>query len=64
MKQVVIFFLPAGATQWDFEAALHDIFASLKVSEAPPTTKAAQPESSEADELPMWTWFLPNPVIR
>jgi hypothetical protein len=61
MNQVVIIFVPTGATQRDFQAVVRDHFPLLKISEAPPTAKAAETELRDTDEMPMWTWFLPNP---
>jgi len=58
---VVIFFLPAGATQRDFEVALRDCRKPAKIDKALPKTSNIGKESCDTEDLPLWTWFLPNP---
>jgi hypothetical protein len=59
MNNVVIIFVPVEATQQDLEVALREYFPSLEIDGT--KKKAAQPDPRSADELPLWTWFLPNP---
>lgn len=59
MNNVIIFFVPVEATQENVEAALHEYFPSLEISRA--QKQPAEPDPRRADELPLWTWFLPNP---
>ena len=61
MNSIVIFFVPAGATRRDLEAALREHFAGLETGEAAARTEEDRAEFREPDKLPMWTWFLPNP---
>jgi hypothetical protein len=64
MNSAVIFFVPAGAAQTDFEVVLREHFASVETGEARVQTKPAEIEQDSADELPLWTWFVPNPLPR
>jgi hypothetical protein len=59
MNQVLIFFVPTGATQQDFEAALREYLQSLEIYRN--QKQSVEPDSRTADDLPLWTWFLPNP---
>jgi hypothetical protein len=60
MNQVVIFFVPTQATQQDFEAALREHSASLQISKHAPQAKTEAAEIPDNDQLPFWTWFVPN----
>ena len=60
MKQVAVFFVPAGATQRDFEAALREHFTDAAIGEAAPGIEADSSKFHVPDELPLWTWFIPN----
>jgi hypothetical protein len=60
MNQVVIFFVPTGAAQRDFETALREHFESLQIGEAPPQAKADRAPITDNDQMPLWTWFVPN----
>ena len=60
MNQVAIFFVPTGAKQRDFETALREHFDSLQMDEAPPQEKADRPAVTDNDQMPLWTWFIPN----
>jgi hypothetical protein len=62
MNQVVIIFVPTGVAQPDFETALRGHLASAEANEAQLQTKPPEVEAGSADELPLWTWFLPNPL--
>jgi len=60
MNQVAIFFVPTGATQRDFETALREHFASLQMDEVLPQAKADRAPITDNDQMPLWTWFIPN----
>jgi hypothetical protein len=60
MNPMVIFFVPVNTTQHDFESAVRECFATFQIGEGAPPTKPARPEIADNDELPLWTWFLPN----
>ncbi len=60
MNQVVIFVVPAGAAQGDFELALREAFGQLEISEAT-GRQADHTTITDNDQLPLWTWFIPNP---
>jgi hypothetical protein len=61
MNSIVIFFVPTGATQQDFELALRDNLPSLVSGANESPAEPDQPPWNAADEPPLWTWFLPNP---
>jgi len=61
MNQVVIFFVPVNATRHDLEAALREHFAQLQIGETTLQAKNAGVEITDNDQLPLWTWFIPNP---
>jgi hypothetical protein len=58
MKQIVIVFVPTDVTQNDFESALRKNFKQFEYAEVPPHRKASQTEPRDADELPLWRWFI------
>jgi hypothetical protein len=60
MNQVVIIFVPTDAPQRDFEAALREHFGSVPAGETPPQSTADQVRISDNDQMPLWTWFIPN----
>jgi hypothetical protein len=60
VNRVVIFFVPTRASQRDFEVALREHFASLQIDETPPQAQADRAEVTDNDQLPLWTWFIPN----
>jgi len=60
MNQVAIFFVPTGAKQRDFEDALREHFESLQIDEAPSQAKADRAAVTDNDQMPLWTWFIPN----
>jgi hypothetical protein len=61
MNQVVIFFVPTEATRQDIKAALRKRFPSVQVEEAASQSRTPDPKLEDADEWPLWTWFIPNP---
>ena len=61
MNQIVIFLVPTGASQQDFEAALGEYIPSLEVAGTQTQTKPTDLARRGAEEPPLWTWFLPNP---
>ena len=61
MNQVVIFFVSVEATQNDLESALRKYFAQMQIGETTPRAKAAGVEITDNGQLPLWTWFIPNP---
>ena len=64
MNQVVIFFVPTGATQRDFEDALGKHLTSLNVTGAGPEAHKEIAANHEKDDAPLWTWFISNPRER
>jgi hypothetical protein len=60
MNQVVIIFVPTGAPQRDFEAALRERIGSVQLGETPPQSKADLVKITDNDQMPLWTWFIPN----
>jgi hypothetical protein len=63
MNSVVIFLVPAGLPREDFETALREHSAALEIGEAQLHNRLDHSEPDKADELPMWTWFIPNPLF-
>ena len=61
MNRVVIVFVPVGALQPDFEAALREYFAQLQIGETTPQANTTRVGVTDKDQLPLWTWFIPNP---
>lgn len=61
MTHVAIFFVPAGATPRDLEAALGEHLKSLEIREIAPVEIPGQAEITDDEPLPAWTWFIPNP---
>jgi hypothetical protein len=61
MNQVVIMFVPTGAPQRDFEAALREHIGSVQVGETPPQSNADPVKITDNVQMPLWTWFIPNP---
>jgi hypothetical protein len=59
MHQVVIFFIPIRASQQDVETALRKCFPSLETDRV--WEQTAQRDWCTEENLPLWTWFLPNP---
>jgi hypothetical protein len=64
MNQVVIVFVPVNVTQHDFESALGEHCGTPKHDEATPHTKTTRTEIADNDQLPLWTWLLPNPCCE
>ena len=62
MNHVVIFFVPTGTKQHDFETALREHFDSLQMDEAPAQAKTDCTTVTDNDQMPLWTWFVPNPL--
>jgi hypothetical protein len=61
VNRVVIFLVPTGATARDIEAAMREEPASAGTSQAGFQMKVDSNEFSDAEDMPLWTWFLPNP---
>ena len=61
MNSVVVYFVPLGSAQPDFETALREYFPSRDPTESRAPADASEPGRPDADALPLWTWFLPNP---
>jgi len=61
MNHVVVFCVPADATQRDFESALRARLAALQGGAAAPPAKTARAEIADPDQLPLWSWFIPTP---
>jgi len=59
-NQIAIFLLPAGATQRDFETALRARLETVHKDETPSQTKAKPVAITDNDQMPLWTWFVPN----
>jgi hypothetical protein len=59
MNTVVIFFVPLGATQPDFDIALRDYLESLEPGRN--TEQETRTKHAGEAECPLWTCFLPNP---
>jgi len=64
MNSVVIIFVPTDAKRQDFKAALRASRVLLENGESSPRTKPDEFEKTDSKELPLWTWFLPNPCPR
>jgi len=60
MNQIVIVFVPTGATQREFELALRDLSEPFETNKPEPS-KAEEATITDNDRLPLWTWFIPNP---
>jgi len=60
MNQVAIFLVPAGAKQSDFETAMREHFESVQIDQVPSQAKADRTEVTDNDQMPLWTWFVPN----
>ena len=61
MNRVVIFFVPPGVEQHDFENMLREDLVSSNIEEARPQMEMDQSAVRDPDQSPLWTWFLPNP---
>jgi hypothetical protein len=59
MNTVALFVVPVEATERDFETALPESFAAMETGNS--QKQAPPPETFSGDELPLWTWLLPNP---
>ncbi len=59
MNSVVIFFVPIGAPPRDVEEALRVLRRLLEKARMP--ERPIRPESGRPKDLPLWTWFVPNP---
>jgi hypothetical protein len=64
MNQVVIFFVPTGATRRDFEDALGKHLPSLNLTGTWPEAYKEIAAKHEKDDAALWTWFIPNPRER
>ena len=60
INQVVIIFVPAGARQREIEAALRARAGAKPAGEPLPQAWIDQTKITDNDQLPLWTWFLPN----
>jgi len=60
INQVVIIFVPAGAAQREIAAALREHAGARPAGEPPPQAGIDQTKLTDNDQLPLWTWFLPN----
>ena len=61
MNHVVVFCMPADATQRDFESALRERLAALQSGGVASPAKTARAEIVDPDQLPLWSWFIPSP---
>jgi hypothetical protein len=62
MNEIVIIFVPAGMKQRTLESALRDGLSPPKIGNASPKTNPVPEMSRDAENVPLWTWFLPNPL--
>lgn len=58
---IVLVFVPTGVSRQDIETALRERTPSLEMAGIQAKTKLADFERRNADESPLWTWFVPNP---
>ncbi len=59
MNPIVLAWVPSGASRQELEAAFQALREALETDENPNGMDPRQP--SLVEELPLWTWFLPNP---
>jgi len=57
----VFVFVPFDGTPRQLETRLRESLAAVELREAKEPPAPAEPEQASDQELPCWTWFLPNP---
>jgi len=62
MRTMVVIVVPAGRSPEDFEAALLIRLPPVETGDAGPPTRAPDAGKPVEEELPLWTWFIPNPT--
>jgi len=58
---VVLIFVPFDSSRQRFGARLRESLAALETPEAREQPAPPEPERSDDETPPFWTWFLPNP---
>jgi hypothetical protein len=62
MNTMVVIFVPTGRSPEDFEAALLIRLPPVETGHAGRPTRASAADKPVEEELPLWTWFIPNPA--
>ncbi len=57
----VLVFVPFDGSREGFEAQFRETLASIETVGASTRADQAKSESASSKDLPLWTWFLPNP---
>jgi len=60
-RSLVLVFVPFDGSQEGFEAQFRETLALIETVGASTRVDQTKAESSPSKDLPLWTWFLPNP---
>ena len=63
MNSVVFIFVPFDGSRREFDTKLRDCLAAVEASPAGERPAQAEGRHADADELPLWTWFVPGRTL-
>jgi hypothetical protein len=62
MNTLIVIFTPTGSSPKGSEAARLLPLPPVGTGDVGPVTRASDAEKPVEEELPLWTWFIPNPT--